>query len=125
MSSDLTAAGPLTNSPFMVRVTASIGCGMPDEYVEYSVTFVDSCPTATITLDPTNELLASSQPVLTYTISDPQASISWDSTDASTDANAICGSLVYELWDVTLGSENTLATPFSSTLTGATHEAKV
>ena len=43
--------------------------------------------------------------------------MSWDSIDGTTDAPTICGSLVYEVWDVTSGSEIALATPFVSDFT--------
>lgn len=81
----------------------------------------DPCTTATVSLDPSNILLTSSNPIKTQFVNYPSTSIQWPANDVTTTINAAYGSLVYELYDNSSGSladpsiENVIIGNFAST----------
>ena len=65
---------------------------------------MDPCASSTINLDPANVLLGTA-PIATYLVAQSALDTTWPQSQVISTALSACGSLVYELWDVTSGSE--------------------
>ena len=82
----------------------------------------DPCPTQTITIEAAN-VLKNPSPVASYVVDAVASVISWPMSEVVSSAPAVCGSLVYELWDESSGSDVAVSVAgiFTESFSTATH----
>ena len=86
----------------------------------------DPCPSQTITIDAAN-VLKNASPVATYVVDAVATVISWPRSEVVSSAPAVCGSVVYELWDESSGSDVAVSVAgiFTESFSTATHSITI
>lgn len=72
---------------------------------DFQIEVVDPCTSSSFSLNPANVLLTTPPPIASYNVAEIATELTWPLSEVISTAISACGTINYELWDVTSGSE--------------------